>query len=268
MRKGTLVSVGSLMSLVALVAVAAVISLVNGPPLPANDPSAARSLDNAIKATLSQSFSAQLFENGVGGPPVPRELDRSLLVFQPPNRSELISAQDAFITIGTAEIYTSYPDLSTSGQDGCSSGCSETWNRYVVDTDYPWTVGAAPATRYLTDLLEANSVQRIGHEYRAESLIEVPEVVNRPSPMRTEVLIMSAVLTGARVTSETVQESFRQIPGMVDTASITYGSFGTAPPVVAPKSQDGRSGFCIGSKAPSDARNFCVPVSEMKRLSG
>jgi hypothetical protein len=175
-------------------------------------------------------------------------------VYQAPNRSEqtLFGASTSVITIGP-DIYAKLSNVigglpqKTFQQVGEPS---KKWAEWVLDGSADGSPDALDgrATQFLTEVLNADSVQRSSNEYTSESLSSldyVPAPLSGHGPAVTSTSVTS-VVSNRRVVSQDVM--LKDSEGdTVDYLEFIYSDFNASPPVVTPAPSNVVRSVCPGT---------------------
>jgi hypothetical protein len=221
---GRLVAWGSVFGLLAATTVAAVMSTLYAPKvsptpsLPSGNPRAAALTTAAVDADLSSgSFVADAVatthRRGYSG------TERYTLVYQAPDRSELISPQPAnggtIIAIG--DMTYSNDMIRSVGPPG--------WIGCKAPAGIP--TGASLATSDLVAFRQRSGIAVVGDRYRIVKLART-----KTSGSGKEVPILTATVADGHLTEEDLQA---HTPTETTHLTLRYSQFGSAPPIPMPQ---------------------------------
>ena len=243
MRQGTRTAWASLVLLVALTVGAASLSIATASSFSLASLSPSAALRYAVSATLDTSFTVSwssgaepvLTPFGIPSPP-----EHTISFYHPPDRCSTNSVfddpgyveQDQVVDIGAIEYSRALSALHPNDYD------AESWEKEAI---FPTWDACNQPTTWLTPLLSAVRVQRNGDVYQGE---ETSMLVASGLSNETSTPTFRVVIVGDHVVSETwyltvhVKQKGKATDGTTPPVVISYGAFGSAPPVSAPPANE------------------------------
>jgi hypothetical protein len=188
---------------------------------PPNDPAAARALRQALEKTLSaQSLTAE-YRDLLDDPHIPTTAPAIRFIYQAPDRSEQDEGDVTTLTIG-----------NTTYTRGLIPGVAPQWSAFKA----PFQQAPLPTRVFLSPLLAVTNVERSGNTFRAEEAeLAPPSPAPFSDPGGTREAVLTMVVANGYVVSENV---LTRTISYHHKFVITYGDFGTAPPVNPPPADE------------------------------